>query len=106
MLEMKKIAHSKSEVDKVQAKKEFLENNLPKCFNKFEKILQSQDGAFLVNGKLTWADIVVVDLLEKLEGDNYAGPSLLKAYPNLKMLKLGVHFYPGIKEWIEIRPKD
>jgi len=86
------------------AKKEFLENQVPKCFAKFEAILRSNgNGEFLVGNQLTWADLTIAHTIEFF-GDTMQA-DILSPFPALKKFKEGVYNVPNIKNWIAKRPK-
>ncbi|OXA58261.1 glutathione S-transferase [Folsomia candida] len=103
---MKGIVHAENDQVRATRKAKFLQETMSGCLGKFEELMASQvDSSFLVGGKLSWADIVLVVMLERLETPSYAGPSLLDTYPNLKMIRIAVYNYPGIQEWVENRRK-
>jgi glutathione S-transferase len=105
--EMKKIAHERDQEKKAKSKTEFLEIKLPNCLSKFENILKSKDfSVHLVGKKLTWVDIYISTMLDRFGSPLYAGPSYIDAYPNLKAFRKATYSQPGIKEWIERRPKE
>lgn len=63
-----------------------------------------RNGGYFVGGKLTWADLHFVSLLDMLnfrsDGD------ILKNKPHLKALEQKVLQLPNIKAWVEKRPKS
>ncbi|XP_011498494.1 PREDICTED: glutathione S-transferase-like [Ceratosolen solmsi marchali] len=61
-----------------------------------------KNGGYLVGGRLTWADIVLVSLLDYL---NYmATYDIIEKAENLKTIRDNVLAEPKIKMWIEKRP--
>lgn len=104
---MKNIVHAENDTVRGIRKTTFLQESVPQCLRKFDEILSTQESSYLVGRKLTWTDIILVVMLERLEAPIYAGSSLLKnGYPNLKILRVAVLDYPGIKEWMETRPHE
>ncbi|XP_050440184.1 glutathione S-transferase-like [Adelges cooleyi] len=78
-----------------------LKETIPFYMDKFESIVAENKGYF-VNGKLTWADLFFVAVLDYL---NYmAGIDLLDGRPQLQALKATVVAIPQIKAWIAKRP--
>ncbi|XP_050549167.1 glutathione S-transferase-like [Daktulosphaira vitifoliae] len=78
-----------------------IKETIPFYMKKFESIVTENNGYF-VNGKLSWADLFFVSIMDYL---NYmAGFDLLKEYPKLQALKASVVAIPQIKAWIAKRP--
>jgi len=75
---------------------------IPFYMSKFEEVVQKNDGHF-VGGKLTWADIYFVAVLDYLSG--MAKEDLVEKCPKLKALKEQVLALPAIKAWVEKRPE-
>lgn len=61
-----------------------------------------QNNGYFVNGKLSWADMTFVALLEYL--DFMMGEEIVEKYEYLQQLKQTVLDLPAIKNWIEKRP--
>ncbi|VVC36045.1 Thioredoxin-like fold,Glutathione S-transferase, N-terminal,Glutathione S-transferase, C-terminal- [Cinara cedri] len=79
-----------------------INETIPFYMDKFENIIGENNGYF-VNGKLSWADLFFVAVLDYL---NYmAKIDLLEGRPKLQALKETVVALPQIKAWIEKRPK-
>lgn len=82
-------------------KQTLMNDTIPYYFSKFELILR--DNGYIANGKLSWADILLVSygehLFPFLQITDYA-----EKYPYSKALSDKVQSLPGIKEWIERRP--
>ncbi|XP_008203102.1 glutathione S-transferase [Nasonia vitripennis] len=62
-----------------------------------------RNGGYLVGGKLSWADIVLVGLLDYL--NFMSGHNIIENAVNLKALEAKVLAQPGIKAWVAKRPK-
>ncbi|XP_058799471.1 glutathione S-transferase-like [Phymastichus coffea] len=60
------------------------------------------NGGYFVGGKLTWADITFVALLDYL--NFMAQYDIIKKAENLKALREKVLSQPGIKSWVQKRP--
>ncbi|CAH1406486.1 unnamed protein product [Nezara viridula] len=80
-----------------------LEVTIPFYLNVFEKQLEENNG-YLVAGKLTWADIVVLTLGTYLCG--IFKVDILADFPKLKEHRQKISELPVIKEWLEKRPAD
>ncbi|KAL5235185.1 hypothetical protein ACI65C_002595 [Semiaphis heraclei] len=74
---------------------------IPYYMERFENIVVENNGYF-VNGKLSWADLSFVAILDYLKFR--ANIDLLKDRPNLQALREKVLAIPTIKSWIEKRP--
>ncbi|XP_012276501.1 glutathione S-transferase [Orussus abietinus] len=61
-----------------------------------------KNGGYLVGGKLTWADLTFVALLDYL--NFMAKFDLVEKYENLKQLRDKVLAEPKIKAWVDKRP--
>ncbi|GFG30356.1 hypothetical protein Cfor_10067 [Coptotermes formosanus] len=75
---------------------------VPYYMSKLEEVVEKNNGYF-VGGKLTWADIYFVGILDYLSG--MAKEDLVKKFPKLKALKEHVLAVPAIKAWVEKRPE-
>jgi glutathione S-transferase len=89
------------------AKKEQLINTLqtetfPKYLSEWDKMLK-QNGKFLVGKKMSYADISIASYLQVL--NDLFGGELLDKYDALKSHNAMVFDAPGIKEWVDGRPK-
>lgn len=62
-----------------------------------------RNGGYLIGGKLSWADIVLVAILDYL--NFMAGHNIIEKAVNLKALEAKVLAQPGIKAWVAKRPK-
>nr|AEB91976.1 glutathione S-transferase sigma 4 [Locusta migratoria] len=75
---------------------------LPFLLTRLDKLVKD-NGGYLANGKLSWADLYFVGILGYT---NYvSGLDLTKDYSNLSALKNKVLEIPAIKEWVAKRPK-
>lgn len=61
------------------------------------------NGGFMIDGKLTWADLVFVALLDYL--NFMAKFDITEKYENLTALKQKILDIPNIKSWIGRRPQ-
>nr|BAN20506.1 glutathionetransferase [Riptortus pedestris] len=94
------------EVDKTRAedpvlqdklKNTFTNETLPFYFQRFDKIIENNNG-YLVNGKLSWADLYMAAISESLKSC-LRMPKIFENYPHLKGLIEKVHLQPGIQQW-------
>ncbi|XP_050501693.1 glutathione S-transferase-like isoform X2 [Diabrotica virgifera virgifera] len=83
-------------------KKPLFEDVLPFYLEKLEAQVQKNNG-YLATGKLTWADLFFVALLQYFQF--MLGKDLVENSPNLKKLKEKVLALPNIKAWVEKRPE-
>lgn len=102
-LEIRKFFQEQDAAKKEELKKKFIEETLPGYYQKFTTILQKNGTGFLVGKKLTYADVILADNVQRI-------PTFLKltdftAPPELEKHKEMVWGLPGIKEWIAKRPK-
>lgn len=68
------------------------------------KLDEAAKGGHLALGKLTWADLYFVSLMEYI---NYMVKSdLLEKYANLQKVMTNVKNLPAIKNYIATRPKS
>ncbi|XP_034250056.1 glutathione S-transferase-like [Thrips palmi] len=74
---------------------------IPFYLNKFEEIVKA-NGGYLVNGKLTWADIYFVAPLNYFKA--LTGNDFLVGYPGLQALVKTVESQPDIAAYIAKRP--
>jgi len=85
-------------------KKTLTEVSFPKFFAKFEKIVESSDGEFLLGKTVTWADLHIAHNLEFYR--DTVQKECLDGYPNLQKFSASVFNIPRIKAWVEKRPKS
>nr|WEU54066.1 glutathione s-transferase sigma-1 [Protohermes costalis] len=100
-----KIAMYHYETDETVKEKKFeplVKEIVPFYLGKLDDIAKINNG-YLANGKLSWADMFFVSLLEymnfMMKGD------LIEKYSNLKAVADNVMKVPQIKLWISKRPK-
>lgn len=74
---------------------------VPYYMSKFEEVVNKNDGYF-VSGKLTWADLYFVGILDYLNA--MVKEDLVENRPKLKALRENVLALPPIKAWVEKRP--
>ncbi|KAL9962497.1 hypothetical protein ACROYT_G031602 [Oculina patagonica] len=98
-----KIHFENDEAKKEELKKEFHETTLPTRLEKFDALLK---GPFFLGDKLTYADITFFDLSNSfLWKDKPGVPEHLDKFPKLAEHYKHVREVPGIKGWLEKRPK-
>ncbi|KAE8746321.1 hypothetical protein FOCC_FOCC006993 [Frankliniella occidentalis] len=85
------------------AKEAQLKDQMPFYLNKFEQIVKENNG-FLVNGKLTWADIYFVAPLKYFK--SLVARDFLEGYPLLQELVKKVESIPAIASYIAKRPPE
>jgi glutathione S-transferase len=95
-------AYDPNEESKAAKYGPLINETVPFYMNKFENIVEENNGYF-VNGKLSWADLFFVAVLDYL--NFMAKIDLLEGHPKLQALKEQVVGIPQIKSWIEKRPK-
>ncbi|KAJ8974614.1 hypothetical protein NQ317_019359 [Molorchus minor] len=76
---------------------------LPFYLEKLDSLVKKNDG-YLVLGRLTWADVYFVAILDYL--NSMAKKELIANYANLQNVKANVEAIPNVKAWIAKRPKD
>jgi len=102
-IRMKIAAHhyennEESKAQKLQVAKEVVPFYLERLNEQVKK-----NGGYLVGGRLTWADIFFVSLLDYL--NFMAKYDIVDKYDNLKQLREKVLAEPKIKSWVAKRPK-
>jgi len=95
----------KDETKKAEAKKKFLEEQLPQFLTYLENILKKNHGGdkFIVGTELTWADLALIHYLFGVELAE--GSAQLAKHPKLKSLKEKVEALPKVAAWLAKRPK-
>ncbi|KAF5279372.1 hypothetical protein FQA39_LY05482 [Lamprigera yunnana] len=93
--------HEQDQTIKENQKSLLYNETLPYYLERLEKLAKTNNG-HLVCGKLTWADIYFVAILDRM--NIMAGKDLIETCPNLQQLNKNVVSLPGIKAWIEKRP--
>nr|QHU80051.1 glutathione S-transferase S5 [Bemisia tabaci] len=78
-----------------------IKETIPFYMERLEKQIK-ENGGYLVNGKLTWADLWVVSLLDLV--NKYTERTLEEKYPLIIALKDKVLSIPSIKAWVAKRP--
>ncbi|KAL9962486.1 hypothetical protein ACROYT_G031591 [Oculina patagonica] len=102
-----KIFYEKDEVKKEELTKDMLENTLPTRLEKFEAILKSRNEGkgFFVGDKLSYPDINFFELMNLIARGKPTVPEQLHKFPLLVEHYKRVLEVPGIKAWVEKRPK-
>ncbi|XP_067008892.1 glutathione S-transferase [Anabrus simplex] len=95
------VHYDEDPVSKERNREPLMKETVPFFMSRFEDEVKSNNGYF-VNGKLTWADLYFVAILDYL--DVMAGKDLLENRPNLQALKAKILALPSIKEWVAKRP--
>ncbi|XP_014210579.1 glutathione S-transferase [Copidosoma floridanum] len=91
-------SNEEAKKQKLEAAKELVPFYLERLDEQVKK-----NGGYFVGGKLTWADLFFVALLDYL---NYmAKYDILEKYDSLKKLEEKIHQEPKIKAWLAKRPK-
>ncbi|KAF5279374.1 hypothetical protein FQA39_LY05484 [Lamprigera yunnana] len=93
--------YEKDEIMKEKRKALLFDETLPYYLERLEQLAKTNKGHF-VGGKLTWADMYFVGLLDYL--NFMVGKDLTNDCPNLQQLRENVITLPAIKAWIEKRP--
>lgn len=81
----------------------FKQETLNQYLDIFEKHLNAQNSPWLVGGKLSYADLVVGEFLERMQ--TCFDPKVLDSHPKLAAHAKQVAALPGVKEYIAQRPK-
>ncbi|CAH1407836.1 unnamed protein product [Nezara viridula] len=84
--------------EKEKLKETIINETIPFYMSKFETILKN-NGGYLANGKLSWAELYFVGHSSSIRGA--IGLDLNEKYPFWKELTEKVHSLPGIKEWLK-----
>jgi len=83
--------------------KTLLGETFPKFLGIWEKILSDNGTGFLVGKKFSYADFCVASYLQIYR--DTLGDSLLDKYPAIQAHQEKVFNSPGVKQWVENRPK-
>jgi len=89
---------------KTEAWNTFKTEQLPPFLEKYEAFLKKNGTGFLVGDKLSWADIVVAEILNRFV-TIFDKPTLLSGHQNLIDLMNKVHELPNIKKYVDGRPQ-
>ncbi|XP_063230994.1 glutathione S-transferase-like isoform X2 [Bacillus rossius redtenbacheri] len=89
------------EAVKEKKKGPVLETTVPYYMDKFEELV-AKNGGYFVGGKMTWADVYFVGIVDYLSF--MVGFDLLEKCPKLAALKRTVESVPSIKAWVDKRP--
>jgi len=99
------VFRAKDEITKAEAKKKYMEEQLPAYLTLLEDLLATNHGGekFFVGDELTWVDLAFINFVEWIGFVSDDNP--LNNHPKLAALKERVEKLPKIAEWIEKRPK-
>jgi len=97
----------KDEIKKEKLKKEFFENTFPAKLQKFQAILKDRNEGkdFFTGDKLSYADITFFNMCNVFANGEPKVPEQLNKFPLLVDHYNRVLNVPGIKAWVEKRPK-
>jgi len=95
----------KDEAKKAEAKKKFVEEQLPASLTMLEALLVANNGGtgYFVGNELTWADIAFINFVQWTAMGGATNP--LEKFAKLRALDEKVRKLPKIAAWIEKRPK-
>ncbi|XP_066254759.1 glutathione S-transferase-like [Euwallacea similis] len=96
-------AYETDKAKKAQLAAALFAEPFPFFLNKFES-WASKNGGYLALGRLTWADIYAIAILDFL--GSIFKKNLIEGHPNLIKMRENVVSIPRIKAWIANRPKD
>jgi len=94
-------------VKKAEMLAKLKEETFSKFFGKWNEILE-KNGGFLVGKRFSYADICIATFLQLYNdnlGEGGQPANLFEKYPALQAHQEKVFNAPGIKEWVEKRPK-
>ncbi|XP_050540699.1 glutathione S-transferase-like [Daktulosphaira vitifoliae] len=86
---------------KIKKKELLVKETIPFYIERFEKIV-SENGGYFVNGKLSWADLYFVSILDHIKV--VTNVDMVDGCTNLSKLKQTVLNIPQIQSWIAKRP--
>jgi len=82
----------------------FKSETLKQFLEKYEAFLKKNGTGHLVGNKLSWADIVVAEILNRIV-TIFDKPSVLDGHQHLIDLMKKVHDLPNIKKYVDSRPQ-
>uniref|UniRef100_A0A069DQM9 glutathione transferase n=1 Tax=Panstrongylus megistus TaxID=65343 RepID=A0A069DQM9_9HEMI len=92
--------YNRDEENKKRVKEPLFNVTIPLYLGKFDNIIKVN--GYLANGKLSWADIYFVAILEyfsfMIEQD------IVTNYESISQLRDKIHSIPNIKKWLDKRP--
>uniref|UniRef100_A0A1Y1MW72 glutathione transferase n=1 Tax=Photinus pyralis TaxID=7054 RepID=A0A1Y1MW72_PHOPY len=100
-VEISEFCYEMDSVAKERRRQSLFDEVLPYYLERFETIVENNNG-HLATGKLTWADIHFVGILDYLSF--MTGKTIIAGYPGLQNLEKTILNLPGIKEWVAKRP--
>jgi len=96
------IMGGESEEQKKELKNKFKTDSLVPFLDKYEKFLSTNGSGHLVGQKMSWADIVLGEMLASME--ERWDKELLSGHPKLAALQKSVFENPGIQKYVAGRP--
>lgn len=98
-----KVFHESDEEKKKELEKKLTDEDFPKYFGFFQKLLQENGTGVFVGSEITLADLFVYDIMFSMSkrSHNYDAGA---AFPDLKTLKEKVESNPNLKEYLANRP--
>uniref|UniRef100_A0A1Y1MW73 glutathione transferase n=2 Tax=Photinus pyralis TaxID=7054 RepID=A0A1Y1MW73_PHOPY len=100
-IKISEFCYEMDSVAKERRRQSLFDEVLPYYLERFETIVENNNG-HLATGKLTWADIHFVGILDYLSF--MTGKTIIAGYPGLQNLEKTILNLPGIKEWVAKRP--
>ncbi|CAF1324821.1 unnamed protein product [Didymodactylos carnosus] len=100
------VSFEKDEQKKQQALETFQQEDLPKQLQNLETLLTNygQTGPYFLGANLTWADLMFLDMVEKVQ-DLVKTQNFLDKYPKLKRNHDEVQKQPKIAAYLKSRPQ-
>jgi len=86
-------------VKKEEQKKTFITATLPTFLGRINKRQMENGGTWMVGKSMTWADIVVAEMLRQMS--EATDPSALNGYPHVRKMVDAVYAQPNIKQYVD-----
>ncbi|CAL8137131.1 unnamed protein product [Orchesella dallaii] len=86
-------------VKQAEGKKNFITTTLPTFLGRINKRQMDNDGPWLVGKSMTWADIVVAEMLRQMSAAT--DPTALNGYPHVRKMIDAVFAHPNIKQYVD-----
>jgi len=99
--EMVKVHFESDEAKKAEITAKFQGEILPKHLTIFETKLNQTNSGYLVGNNLTFADLFLMNILERL-GDKKE--EILNNFPTIKKHDKIIRAFPNISKWLHSRP--
>jgi len=94
------------ETEKVTKREKLLKDTLPLRLGQLEQRLIQRGGQFFAGNAITWADLMLVVVVDNLQSEVVGGGRCLEEYPKIKDLYVRMCALPNVKAWRETRPID